>query len=730
MIRSLIVLVGMNAVTLAFAAGWARAIAGRAPEFVRGSSRFLLLTLTIWLVTIQGLVLIVGLAGGLNCVTIVMASVVLLMSSLTCRPFRIALARLPLTFYRWAGPFAAPHLSFGIAAVVFLLLHQAVFTFRLPQSIGWDDAAYHAAYPSLWLQQGQIDFKPLNLKAYYPQATGLQSLWFVLPFMPGERSDAHVWVALTGLVFDVMFLIGCAVACRKMGLQPGAWTTAGALCLSSWFVLIRQLAFCADDVAVGSLLVAAVAFAAPERSGNRRRTAMVEVLACALLLGYAIATKPLTALPAAVIVLAVIWRLSRIFSRATTVKLTLVATAAALAVGGFWFVRNMILTGNPLYPAEVAGFPGATHFPGTRLVEFGRYFGSWRGLYLSLEAYLDFPFFWGLAAVVGLGYAALVALGIASGSRPMALLTVLSAGSMLAYLPWQPFGAGWAWNITSGVIHPLSQRYIFGVAFLGWLWVGVLGSGPLGSRRASFGLVVTALCVGGVMERGAIHWAGFMENQHLPVKRAVVIGGLLAIAVGATTYGPVALRWLFKPIAMHSTDRHGTRHAILFRSATFVTIGVGIVIGLNSAHRHRAKLNATGPDSLGVWAGLDNQPPSHVWGYAYTGFYELEQALGLRYQHHLLRVDYNGRASTEPEPEMDLTGQPPPAPTVDAATFVKNLRAAGIDLIITRSQKFGERVEKFPPQHALLQEAAGVTSVYSDGMYFVWRITPDEFAKR
>ena len=714
MILRILIMIGLNVGVLVLVAGWVRAAAVRAPSVTRGPARFLVLVIVGWLAVIQLVMLATGLAGVMDKVGVGVTVGLACGLSLVSGAFRRGLARLPRTVGRWAARANTPGTNtLAVAAVAFLFLNLTVATFRENQSHGWDDAAYHAIYPSLWLADGRISFQPLNLKAYYPQATGLQSVWFMLPFSPDGRADALAWVGLTGLAFDLLFVAAAAVICRKVAAPAGAWAVAGGLMLSSYIIWLRQQSFADDDVAIGSLIVAGLALALPDVRGDRVRAVLIDVIACGLVLGYAIGTKPLAAMPALPVVVLALHRLRSVLPWPRTIGVALVTTALAAFLGSFWYVRSAVLTGNPLYPASVAGLPGATTFPGTRLVDFAGFFGNREAIKLGLEAYVAFPLLWGMAALAGLGYAVAVATvrGFRPALRPFAVTTVCLSGLMLAYLPWQPFGAGWSWNISAGQVHPLSQRYIFPIAFLGWVWCGLLTVSTPAASRAGWALALTAICVGISVERTSFNLPmGDPADPHSMTRRGLVVACLLGLAV-LVANGPAVVRRF-------------ARSSLPAKLAVgLIVVGLG-VWGMERAHQFRAKRNAIGRDGIGIWATLGAQPPSRVWGYYYTGFFDLDPARGPDYQHELVRVDQNGRRTDQPELETDMTSVFPPAPTVTAAEFAENLRESGVGYVVVRSLPFGNRELRFPPQFDLLNQAPGVTVIFTDGVYYLFRVSP------
>ena len=115
------------------------------------------------------------------------------------------------------------------------------------------------------------------------------------------------------------------------------------------------------DLAHAAALFAALVFAVPRRDDESRREVTVDTWYAGLLSGIALGVKVTSApVPAAA-------RTSLIFALSWTVT------------AGYWYARNVIHTGNPVYPAAFLVWPGA-RFPQTTLLEYGRRYGVRRAV--------------------------------------------------------------------------------------------------------------------------------------------------------------------------------------------------------------------------------------------------------------------------------------------------------------------------------------------------------------
>lgn len=136
--------------------------------------------------------------------------------------------------------------------------------------------------------------------------------------------------------------------------------------------------------AQAALLFAAFVHAVPGGEGDRARDVRCDAWYAAALTGLATGIKVSAAVPALVIA-----------------TMTVLFPVAWSATAAYWYVRNALFMGNPLYPAAFPGIPGTT-FPETTLIEYGRRYGAGKALADAARVYLDWPYLHGATGVAGL----------------------------------------------------------------------------------------------------------------------------------------------------------------------------------------------------------------------------------------------------------------------------------------------------------------------------------------
>jgi hypothetical protein len=465
----------------------------------------------------------------------------------------------------------------------------------------WDDYTYHMVYPALWLQERTIEAvtpaHAFTMQAWYPLSASVISTWFMLPFHP-VRADALAWVSLTGVLYAALVAAGAAELFARLGCRRGAWAVPVVLFATSTRVVVMASSFSDADLAHAAALFAAFVFAVPRRDDEGRREVTVDTWYAGLLSGIALGVK-VSAAPLALIVLAMAALRARAF-RALARTSSIFGVSWAVTAG-YWYARNVIHTGNPVYPAAFFIWPGA-RFPDTTLLEYGRRYGLRRAVTDPLTVYMNWPLLHAWLAVLGLlGVAGWWMLRRRSASRACRYFAggalVISA-TMLILLPAAPFSAGNAMTFRSGFIHWDSMRYVALLPILGWAALGfVLDAGTARLRT-----------------RGPLHaW-----RLRTAPQRALVIGAValvLAAIVGIS----------------HGTKAAATREAF-YREPLF---GAAAAV-------------------------LDRQPAgSRV---AVFGDQWIYPAFGDRAHLHPIRLDRDGRVATTPIADAmepgDLTVDP------------------------------------------------------------------------
>jgi hypothetical protein len=245
-------------------------------------------------------------------------------------------AQAPPTLDRTRGPQRSvlPWIALAVAAIAVVRFALEAKTRLSTGMTGFDSTWYHGPFAAGFFQSGNT----WDLHFIAPQ--------FLAWFYPANAEIFHS-VGMLAFGRDVLspllnlgWFAGCLVACWCIGrpFKVAPWSLAlGAVALSVP-ALADQAGEARNDVVGIFFLLAAVAIAL---NGERDvRTALVAGLAAGLMAG----TKLNFLLPAAVLVVG----FAAIAPRGERGRVFGAAALAALAGGGYWYLRNLVHSGNPL----------------------------------------------------------------------------------------------------------------------------------------------------------------------------------------------------------------------------------------------------------------------------------------------------------------------------------------------------------------------------------------------
>jgi hypothetical protein len=555
----------------------------------------------------------------------------------------------------------------------------------------WDDYTYHMVYPALWLREHAIAAAPpahaFTMQAWYPLSGSVVAAWFMAPFH-GARGEALAWVSLTGILYGGIVAVGAAELCRRLGCRRGAWAVPVVLFATSQRIDVMASSFSDADLALAAALFGAFVFAVPRSDAECRRAVAVDAGYAGLLSGIALGVK-LSAAPVGLIILGVLaWRAGGL-----TVASRAAGTFAAawVATGGYWYARNVVQTGNPVYPAAFLLWPGVT-FPETTLIEYGRRYGLERAIADALAVYLNWPRWYAVLAVLGLlGLVGWLASRM-TARRVFACATLVIVMTTLALLPAAPYSAGNAMTFRSGFVHWDSMRYVALVPILGWTALGCLIDAGAGAPRwrTLAATVIAAVCV--------------LTSARWPVGAVL---GMLAVLM------PLLAR-----VRRRAWWRRVLRHDAVATAAVVVILAAVVVWvhGTKAAATSAAVLGD--PLFGGAAAVLDRQPPGTR--VAIFGDQWVYPAFGDRHHLRPVRLDRDGRIASTPIGDEMAPGNL----TVDPSTFRANLRAAGVGVVVVVHQPHPGRAPEWPTQHAALEATGDAWLLYRDRAAAVWRLGP------
>ncbi len=450
------------------------------------------------------------------------------------------------------------------------------------------------------------------------------------------------------------------------------------------------------DLAQAAALFAALVFALPPGDASRRRDdVMADAWYAALLTGIALGVK-VSAAPAALIIVAMMTLRA---GRTSAARVVLLFAVSWAATSGYWYARNIVHMGNPVYPAAFLGWPGAT-FPETTLLEYSRQYGVRRTLADALVIYMNWPPLHAALALAGLvslaGWAVVRRRARARSQRYFACGTLAIALAILIVLPTAPYSAGNAMTFRAGFVHWDSMRYVALLPILGWVALGFIVDGGAGAGRWRSLAAVS------------ITSAGLLTSGNAWLASPLV---LLGLALGAAMLARARLRvegW--RPVTV--------------RRAALAAGTIALVVGGLVAWSHAGKAMTTAaafhrePLFGRAAAILDRQPDGTR--VAVFGDQWVYPAFGARSHLTPVRLDRDGRVATAPIGDAMEPGDL----TVDPATFRSNLRASGVDLVVVVHLPHPGRSAEWPTQQAALERMADARVLYRDGSVAIWQLGP------
>jgi len=580
----------------------------------QGFAARLLLAAVLYFSAMMAVGLILGMVGILTCGWIIagaaLAAGVLWWASVRLERAAAALDPAVSRPLEGSSPAGVPHpgsarphstailaLGAGLVMLVGLTVWQA---FAKP-TYDYDVLTYHLVFPARWFQDAAITIIPT---------------WFGDPAPAYAPSSIEVWYATLicclgddrlarggQVAFWLQWLLAVYVAVRALAVRR--WVAMGAcLALAAVPAPQAQAASAMVDVALAAHLTTVVGFAL--RRGHSRRPADLVglILSAGLLMGtkftavvFLVAVTPLVA-----------WMAGRSGLSMPRPSGRIVAAAVLVAAwcGGFWYVRNWAVTGNPVYPLEVrAGslrlFPGAF---GTEQMSnspfnvrrsgtedaFGRIL--WESLHPPQssppmpDAAGTVPEYrrWYAGPVGLIAAAALLSAWAALRRRPADLAVLTALGSTAAawaafwyVLPFQEGRFAWgpiALTLVCGAaasrVHPSAGRVL--AAATGAVWVGAfLGdwslpwSGLVASGAAVAEVIsVTLICAAAAGWR--FHTRGSRANVPTPgvgwvacVSTAACLTASVIAGLAGDSPRKEAIRsprWRFQGPAWEWVDRH------------------------------------------------------------------------------------------------------------------------------------------------------------------------------
>jgi len=224
----------------------------------------------------------------------------------------------------------------GVAALLLALLQ----TFTPP--FDYDGLMYHLQGPRLFLEAGRIIPIPENWFTYYP------ATWEML-FMLGMGLGSDIFSRLISFSTLLLFLLATFLLGKRFLPVPGGWLSTalviGVPMMLAWggFAYVDLAWSLFQFLAIGLLLI-----------WIEKREDKFLVLS-GIMQGLSLGSKYSALSNAGIIALCIVWLSMRISKKQQgfleeVVSPTLKFGISAIVVASPWYIKNLIWTGNPIFP--------------------------------------------------------------------------------------------------------------------------------------------------------------------------------------------------------------------------------------------------------------------------------------------------------------------------------------------------------------------------------------------
>ena len=225
----------------------------------------------------------------------------------------------------------------ALACILFTTLIIALNT----PTVAWDSLLYHFLFPSLWVQNHGFADKllpaPLESYSHFPFNGEIFSSWLLLIFHGGNVVSIGNFFAFSTL------LVGLYSLAREVKLSV-QYSVLFSLLISFTGMPFSQIRSGYVDLPVLAWMICTLLYGIRYFRYKDFSSLVFLLLSYSLALG-----AKLTAAPFSIFILILLFKNRPNFNLKTSI-----AFIASSFIGGFWYIKNLIETKNPIYPFGVS----------------------------------------------------------------------------------------------------------------------------------------------------------------------------------------------------------------------------------------------------------------------------------------------------------------------------------------------------------------------------------------
>lgn len=207
----------------------------------------------------------------------------------------------------------------------------------------WDSLAYHIPFIDQWLRARTLN-NTNSSSWFHPGNNELLGMWFVGPF------SGDFLIGLNNIPAVAVLGLGTREMGRRLGLRRVPAHLAGLAAVTP-YVVTRQLLDSENDVAVAAMFVTALAYGLRAAFVPRRPALFYWAIGLGLLPGikyYALGYAAVVGLGVTALAL---W----LRGMRPALKMAAAGLLGTALFSGYWYARNALLTGTPIFPQGLFG---------------------------------------------------------------------------------------------------------------------------------------------------------------------------------------------------------------------------------------------------------------------------------------------------------------------------------------------------------------------------------------
>lgn len=230
---------------------------------------------------------------------------------------------------------------------------------RQEEGFAYDVLEYHLQMPKEYFEAGRIEYAPHNVYANFP--ANVEMLYLLAMILSDGFLDAGTTANMIHLMLVLLTIYAAWVAGGEWSLRAGI-VCAVSLATTCWLVYLAGLAYVENGVLMYGMTATAAMLrgfgvirrgSSPRESSNTAHVSSDRALhwfaLAGLLAGFACGCK-YTAVPMIALPLGIAAGLMPAHGRYARSTAVAVFASAALLSFSPWLVKNLVMTGNPVFP--------------------------------------------------------------------------------------------------------------------------------------------------------------------------------------------------------------------------------------------------------------------------------------------------------------------------------------------------------------------------------------------